>query len=385
MGLTTPGIALARSLGRVGIDVLGVSSDEDPPAAHSRLFEVRRGPSNRDTAGSLDFYLKLGRELAEPAVLFPTGDLNMMLVSEHRSQLDPYFRYILPPPEQLEAIRSKREFPQLAKELGLPLPQTLSPTSRDDLISTMSALRFPCVIKPEFTDLWRSPAARAAQLRSIKAIPVADADELLERYDELAPIDDRLLVQEQIVGPDENHVDYIAVVDTHGRFRGEFAGRKLRTYPPHFGIGTYVESIAFDEIGELGRSVLERLAYRGVAWVQFKRDDRDGRYYLYEINTRFGTWIGLAIASGADLAYGYYKACLDEESEAPASYEVGKRWLDLTEDLKSLSTYLADGTWSRSRWVTSLPRASTWALLALDDPGPSLVSFRRWARQRLHA
>lgn len=383
MGLTPPGIALARSLGRAGVEVLGISSDEDPAAAHSRLFRFRRGPSNQDVTGSLEFYLELARELGEPAVLLPTGDLNVLFISTHRSQLDPHFRYLLPSEEQIGRITSKREFPQLAEELGLPLPRTLVPTSAEDLAREAPTLRFPCVIKPEFTHLWRSQAAREAQLRSTKAIPVADLDELLTRYDELARVDDRLLVQEQIIGPDENHVDYAALVDTDGRFLGQFAGRKLRTHPPHFGLGCYVESIALDEVGELGRSILERLGYRGPAWVQLKRDDRDGRYYLYEINTRFGIWVGLPIAAGVDFGYAYYKAALGEQHDAGESYDIGKRWLNLADDRKSLGTYLADGTWSRSRWAMSLLRASAWSLLALDDPSPSLVSLRRGIRHGL--
>lgn len=379
MGLTAPGVALARALGRAGVPVLGVSSATDPPAAHSRLFTFRHGPSNRDPDALLAFYLELGRELGE-AVLFPTGDLNALFISEHEAELAPYFRHLLPPPAELARITSKRDFPELAAELGLPLPRTLAPSSREELEANLASLRFPCVIKPEFTHLWRSEKAREAGLRSTKAISFADADELLASYDELARVDDRLLVQEQIVGPDENHIDYVALVDAHGRFRGQFAGRKLRTYPPHYGMGCYVESIRLDEVGELGRSILERLGYRGLAWVQLKRDDRDGRYYLYEINTRFGIWIGLGIAAGVDFAYAYYKAALDEPYDAAATYAVGKRWLNFADDRRSLGVYLVDGTWTRRRWLASLTRASAWALLSLDDPLPAWLNFLRWLR-----
>ncbi|MDX6414061.1 MAG: hypothetical protein QOH23_1471, partial [Gaiellaceae bacterium] len=50
MGLTAPGIALARSLGRAGVNVIGVSSAEAPPAAYSRLFSFRTGPPLKEAA-----------------------------------------------------------------------------------------------------------------------------------------------------------------------------------------------------------------------------------------------------------------------------------------------------------------------------------------------
>ena len=104
------------------------------------------------------------------------------------------------------------------------------------------------MIKPEYTELWRSPAAREAGLASAKAIPVADRRSLLETYDRLAPIDNRLLVQEMVQGPDENHFEYHVLIDPDGTLRAEFAGRKLRLAPPHYGMGTYAESVDVREV-----------------------------------------------------------------------------------------------------------------------------------------
>ncbi len=380
MGLTPPGIALARSLGRAGVDVIGISADENPPAAHSRLFRVRRGPVPEDAGATLDFYLELAADLRRPAVLLPTGDLNAIFISEHRDQLDQHFRYLLPSADDMARIVSKRRLVQVAADLRLPLPRTVLPATRDELAEVSTTLRYPCLIKPEFTYLWRTPAARAAGLGSTKAIEVRDNAELLRQYEELAPVDVRLIVQEKILGPDENQVDYCALVDLDGSFLGEFALRKLRTFPPHLGMSSYCESIPVERVAELGRFILKQLSYQGMAWVQLKRDERDDTFYLYEINTRFGISVGLPISCGIDFALGYYCACIGKRYDAGGSYPTGKRWLNFADDRKSLATYLGDGTWSRTRWLASLPRASTWALFATDDPGPSWVSFRRWVR-----
>lgn len=380
MGLTAPGLALARSLGRAGVDVIGVSTAEDPPAAHSRLFGFRRAPSIGDPARLLGFYLALADELRRPIVLLPTGDQSVRFISAHRQELDPHFRYLLPTAEELDRITSKRRFSQLATEAGLPLPRTVLPAGREELEKVSQTLRFPCIVKPEFTDLWRTHAAREAGLGKTKAVPAADALELLARYEELALVDSALVVQEMVVGPDENHLDYHALVDQTGQLLAEFAGRKLRLTPPHFGAGSYVESIDAREVATEGRLVLERLGFRGMANMNFKRDERDGRLFLLELNPRFSNWTGLDISCGVDFAYLYFMACAGEGCEAPAPYRLGKRWVDFTADRESMKVYAHEGLWTWPAWAWSLARASVWALFAPDDPRPSWVSFRRWLR-----
>lgn len=384
MGLTAPGVALARSLGRAGINVIGVSSAEDPPAAYSRLFSFRTGPPLQETAAALRFYVELGEELHGDTVLFPTGDQSVHFISAHRAELDPpLYRYLLPLPHDVDRITSKRHFAALADELQLPMPRTVLPDDSAELQEAASSLRFPCVLKPEFTHLWRTQKARSAGLGQTKAVPAADKEELRSRYEELARVDRALVVQEMVLGPDENHVDYHALVDGAGALRGEFAGKKLRLTPPHFGVGSYVESVDPSEVSQTGRLVLERLGFRGMANMNFKRDDRDGRLYLLELNPRFSNWTGLDIACGIDFADLYYMACVGAPYDAPSRYGLGKRWLNFAADRESMKIYAREGTCSWPRWAWSIARSSSWSLYAPTDPGPAWVHLRRTARRRI--
>src|SRR5439155_2138585 len=126
-------------------------------------------------------------------------------------------------------------------------------------------------------------------------LPVPDRRALFETYDRLAPVDGRLLVQEMVQGPDENHFEHHVLIDTEGRLRAEFAGRKLRLSPPHYGMGTYAESVELREVAKVGRDVFERIGYRGMGHLDLKRDERDGQFYLFELNPRFSVWTGLDI------------------------------------------------------------------------------------------
>jgi D-aspartate ligase len=384
MGLEPVGLGVARALGRAGLDVVGVSTDEDPPAAHSRLFRFRRDPTGREPKAELAFYLQLGEELGGQAVIFPTGDVNLKFLSAHEDQLSPTYRFLIAPRDLLSKIISKREFPILARKLGLPLPTTVMPADENDLRALAPSLRYPVVIKPEFTYLWRTSAARDAGLRYKKLIAVEDETELFSVYRKLAETEPRMIVQEMIQGPDENHISYGALIDHQGRTRGEFASRKPRLAPAHFGLGACMESVRADDVIEQGRFVLSQLGYRGIASVQFKRDERDGRLYLMEINVRFPLWCGLAYACGLDYPFYYYLSCIGEDYEPASSYKVGKLWVNFADDWNSMkTTYSKDGTWSWPRWVASLARTRVWSLFAADDPVPSWVGFRRFVRRTL--
>jgi predicted ATP-grasp superfamily ATP-dependent carboligase len=240
-------------------------------------------------------------------------------------------------PHDVDRITSKRRFAVLADELQLPITGTVFP---DD----------------------------SAELHEAAA---ADKEELRSRDEELVRVDRALVIQEMVLGPDENHVDYHALVDGAGKLRGEFAGKKLRV------------SIDPSEVSQIGRFVLERLGFRGMANMNFKRDDRDGRLYLLELNPRFSNWTGVDIACGIDFAVLYYMACIGTPYDAPSRYGLGKRWLNFAADRESMKVYARKGTRGWPRWAWSIARSSSWSLYAPTDPGPADVHLRRTDRRRI--
>ena len=48
--------------------------------------------------------------------------------------------------------------------------------------------------------------------------------------------------------------------------------------------------------------LLRAFDFHGVSQVEFKRDPRDGRYKLMEVNPRLWLWHGLAASLGVDFA-----------------------------------------------------------------------------------
>ena len=63
--------------------------------------------------------------------------------------------------------------------------------------------------------------------------------------------------------------------------------RRLREYPVTGGPSALAESIYDPMLMEQGLKLLDNLQWHGVAMVEFKKDERTGRYVLMEINPKF--------------------------------------------------------------------------------------------------
>lgn len=376
MGLSVPGLGVSRALAARGLPVVGVDSARTP-MSYSRHLRFRRSPGVAQAEALRDFYLGLADEVGDGAVLCPTADEQVQFLSAHRAALAERYRFFIADAGVIEEVVSKDGLTRLAEDLDLPLPRTVAARDAGELARQAGSLRFPCVIKPEFNYSWRPDGMAAIGMPPTKAIPVDDLAALLDWYERLRTVDPAVVVQEMVVGPDPNHYDYHVLVDAEGVIRAEFLGRKLRLAPPHFGVGTYVESCMHEDVIHAARRIALSVGYRGVANIQFKRDERDGVPYLMDFNPRFNLWTGLAVACGVDLPFLYYQYCLDRSITSPRGWLTGRHWLHLVRDLKSMRTYARDGSCSWTQWLGTVSRPSVGAVMSLRDPLPGLVEIGR--------
>jgi D-aspartate ligase len=377
MGLTETGLSIARSLGRRGIGVTGVSplssiSSERHPASYSRFLTYVQEPQTESENERLNFFINFGQKFESRPVILPTFDPNVVFLSQNRYVLEKYFRFILPSHQLLKSITSKSGLIDVAERHKIPLPSSIRVNNTADLKKIPSNF-FPCVLKPESQNAWLTEEALKFGIFGLKAIPAMNQSELCKQYDRVKEIDSRLIVQTMVVGPDENHIDYHALIDSDGRIIAEFVGKKLRLTPPNFGMGCYVESVKSDKVVNEGRRILRLLNYKGMANINFKQDERDGRLYFLELNPRFSFWTGLDVACGVDFPYYYYQACLGEQIIAQRKYLLGKRWLSLLDDIKGLRTKLKDGSLTLHQWVLSVIKTDIGAIYTLDDPLPAIM------------
>ena len=375
-----PGLAVARHLGRAGIPVFALDTKNQHWTHASRYVEVLSSQEFRHPDRVISVVLEMAVSLEVKPVLMPLHDDYLRLVSKNRHELANYYRFVLPRPDAVECVIDKHKFYQVCVQQQLPAAQSYYPSNGEQVSQLSHHVVYPAIIKPIESRSWQTDSA-SAFLNGRKTVTVRNPQELLYEYERLSRIDSRLIIQEIIPGPDANLIYVVCYVRKNGDPAGFFVGRKLRTYPPHFGRGSYVESINDKQAVSSAIDVIKRLNYRGCFGIEFKVDARDGVYKLIELNGRFGMWDGFAADCGRNLIYTAYLDALDEPcDEILGNYDIGRHWLNLETDIWAAMQYIRDGEWRWFDWLASVFRADTSAINAKDDSAPMFAFWRGFSK-----
>ena len=188
-----------------------------------------------------------------------------------------------------------------------------------------------------------------------------------------------VLVQEYIDGDDSCHFGSVCYRARSRNACFVVSTRKVRQTTLEAGIVAVGRLVDAPEVRQMTLRLVERLDYRGVIHVEFKRSPRDGKYYFIEWNARppyFHSIGWRAAFDGAYFAYCDHIAPEDLDS-VRLRHDSGHYWINLHEDLKRLakSPQLA---LRPSTWRPYL-QAKEWAVFALDDPRPWLRSMQQLA------
>jgi predicted ATP-grasp superfamily ATP-dependent carboligase len=161
-----------------------------------------------------------------------------------------------------------------------------------------------------------------------------------------------------------------------------FTGHKLRQYP-HAGGSCLAGVSAWDEsLADAALRLLTELRFHGVSQVEFKRDPRDGRFCLMEVNARHWKWHGLATRCGVDLSYAAYRNTIGDPYIARRQQD-GIKWIVANKDVPLALLEIAKRQRSAPEYVRSLRGTRMDGLHALDDPLPGLLNAGTAARQAL--
>src|SRR5207253_1088481 len=83
-----------------------------------------------------------------PALVIPTIETTLVLLSEARSLIEGHTRLAAPPQAVLEYAIDKRKTLRLADRLGVPAPRSVQGGSTGEILARAAALAFPVAIKP---------------------------------------------------------------------------------------------------------------------------------------------------------------------------------------------------------------------------------------------
>jgi predicted ATP-grasp superfamily ATP-dependent carboligase len=312
------GLAAIRSLGRVGAPVLAVDHRPWALGLRSRFaIPVDAPDPGVDEEGFVAALVQLGDVLGTPAPVFPTHDEGLNAIARNAKALGD--RYLCPFPDwaALERIQSKRFQLEVAEAAGVGVPRTGHPRSADEALRLADEIGYPVLVKPadpvEFKRKFRRQAFRCETRTELEAA-----------FAQAEPHEP--MVQELVPGGDDALYTLGSYLDATGKPLGVFSGRKLRQTPPTVGTCRVGEAVWVQEVVDSGLRFLDALEYRGISQVEFKRDSRDGRYKLMEINPRLYQWHGLAATCGVDLPRIAYHDLLGLPQPPARMRRDGRKW-----------------------------------------------------------
>lgn len=360
-------LAIARTLGRWGVDIYGIDADPGNPALSSRYVRERLiwDFSSAAAEESIEFLQDLGRKIGRRALLIATSDHTAEFVADHAEVLSEHFIFPRVDADLVRGLSNKKELYFLARRLDIPTPETAFPESRQDVAEFAASAHFPVMLKA-------ADGLRLEARTGLKMVIVETAEEMLEQYDLLEdPADPNLMIQEYIPGDDTTIWMFEGYFDENSDCVAGFTGQKLRQHPVHKGatsLGVLVENRIVDETT---RSFMKQIGYRGVLDIGYRYDARDGRYKLLDPNPRVGSTFRLFVGDAdIDVVRLLY---LDMTGQPLPRVRPrwGRRWLIEDQDLFSAIDYAREGTLSFRDWFRSFRGVEETAWFARDDLRPS--------------
>ncbi len=367
-------LGVFRSLGRAGVPVYAVVADPHAPVAKSRYLrgQILWQPHRGERYGSLlSRLIDFGRKQGRRSIIVCTSDEMAVFVARHRAALQDWFALPDVAPKLPAELADKHSLAKICQRNGTLIPPSVTVDTMAELNAVIDEIELPVMVK--------STALRG-QVQSVENSTLVktreDLRELAAQWSE--PF--QVLLQEYL--PDEHCEDWF----THGYCSATgyaevvFTGRKVRTWPVHGGATAAAYTAADPELAMLARLFCARVGYRGIFDMDWRLDNRSGRYYLLDFNPRVGAQFRMfEDDAGIDVVRALHLDMSDRP--IPVGSQIsGERFVVEPWDMASIVStrrHPLDGLGGASR-----PRG---AWLAFDDMAPVRAAALAQLRQSLAA
>ena len=275
-------LGVIRGLGRHGIPIILLDVDRSSMTRYSKYISKKL--TCPDPKGSeirfINFLLDVGKQMDKKCMIIPIGDAEVMALSKYKEKLERFFLLPIPSFEVAQKLVNKKKFYKLLDQISIPHPKTYFPEDISELKSIGREIDYPYIIKPAYSHLF-------GEEFNTKGFVINSPQELDRAAEKLRDKNLEVVIQEIIPGKE------IYMFYTYFNKKSEpiaICGYdKLRQYPPDFGCGSLCKSAWRSVPIDSAIQVLKAIKYHGIAEPEFKRDPRDGKYKLLEINARTTT------------------------------------------------------------------------------------------------
>jgi D-aspartate ligase len=369
LGLLWAGLSLARSLGRAGVDVTGVSMEPHEFGTRSRYLRRRAVVLADDTARRDERVLEVLRAAASDGktVLFPERDAHVEFVLRNWDAVRELALVPLPDdPDVAHRLRRKDRLPHEAEQAGVPMPPTLVPD--DEAAIRAADLRPPLLVKAAEGQDFAVAFGR-------KNFVARDVDEAVAAWRTAQAHGLSCVIQEIVPDAEDKVFSLFAYVSARGEPLATVVGRKVRQGVSRFGTSAVFELRDEPRVLDLGLRLLQSSGYTGFAHVELAHDARGDEFKLLEVNTRVPMWGGIAMTPRFDVARLAYEDLCGAEPRPAGTFEGDVNWVFLAKDLLVSLRMLRGGELRLGEFLGEyVGRDTVPAIFAADDPLPALAS-----------
>jgi len=366
------GLAIARSLGTLGVQVFVIDANARAPAFFSR-YSCGRYQWDLKSAGvdeSIAFLRNVADQIGQRPILIPTTDHAALFVVDHADALSRSYLF----PRQLaatsHALVSKKAMFELAARSGIPTPATFAPQATADVLNFLGTAQFPVVIKADDgARPWRSTA-------NTKCI-VHGPQELMEQYERMQdPEVPNVVFQEYIPGGEDTIWMFNGYFNAKSECLFGMTGQKLRQCPAYTGAACLAICLHNQEVYDLTIDFMKSVGYQGILDIGYRYDARDGKYKVLDVNPRIGATFRLFVRpDGLDVARALYLDLTEQDIPEALPFAEGRKWIVEDCDLISSFRYFRDGKLAAKQWARSFKDIEECSFVSLRDPLPMLAVF----------
>lgn len=365
----TMGLGVSRALGSMGVPVTLIQYDERDTGHKSKHVQnVIRAPHPEKSEKQFVETLIAEAPQFGRGLLIPTCDAALASISRNKGILDQYYIVAATEWNITKLFLEKKYTYDLAEKLGIAIPKTIIPHSIDDVKRYGATVMFPVLVKPSQSHLFTAKFGH-------KMVEVNDLKNMLEIYKYSVEAGLEVILQEIIPGPDSNGANYNSYF-WDNKPLVEFTAKKLRSCPPRFGSPRVVLSEIIPEITEPGRKILSAMGFYGFSCTEFKKDDRDGKWKLMEVNGRHNMSCLLATRCGVNFPYIQYCHLVYDEKPSAPRQKTGIYWIDLVRDIGCNIQYFGKEPFGIFEYIRPYLNPHIDAILDWKDPKPFAMRIK---------
>ena len=362
----TTGLGVCRCLGRENIPVIWLDSSAKQIGFSSKYCIGKKCPDPRDNEKEyVKMLLEFGEKLGNKAILFPIGDIEVFSILKNKKALEKYFLFPMADFNITDNFLNKRFFYNLLEKLNIDYPRTFFPEKLSDIKDIEKKVSYPCLLKPSYS------ASFVVDFKT-KMFFVKNSTQLNNCFKKAKSKNHDIIVQEIIPGSSKNLYGFNGYFDKKSKLNGCFTSRRIREWPTTGGCACFVEELNVPELAQIVNKLIKKIKYFGIIDSDFKKDPRDGKFKLLDINPRFWMQISLPARCGINLPYISYMETLGKSVNQVQSSKKNIKWIFMIDDIRSAHFSISKGDLSIADWLSSLTGKKEYAIFNINDPLPFL-------------